>query len=128
MKKYQRTEKYDNNWIQENWMGPNPLILLEELCEHLDLKPEVSLESLFRGLGANLKKAARTRWQNYGCPNIIHSTATNGGVPFGRKQGFAKSPQVIRWMIPERYGRNGLIGALKTLREYSEKTKVRTLT
>jgi hypothetical protein len=41
MKKYPRTEKYDNNWISENWMGPNPLWLLEELCEHLDLKPGV---------------------------------------------------------------------------------------
>jgi len=39
MKKYPRTEKYDNNWVSENWMGPNPLWLLEELCEHIELKP-----------------------------------------------------------------------------------------
>lgn len=30
MKKYSRTEKYEKNWVSENWMGPNPLWLLEE--------------------------------------------------------------------------------------------------
>ncbi|MCL2603093.1 MAG: methyltransferase domain-containing protein [Defluviitaleaceae bacterium] len=52
MKRYPKTEKYDNNWIQENWMGPNPLILLEELCEHLDLKP--GLKVLDMGCGKGL--------------------------------------------------------------------------
>ena len=51
MKKYQRTEKYDNNWIQENWMGPNPLILLEELCNHLDLKPGMKVLDMGCGKG-----------------------------------------------------------------------------
>jgi hypothetical protein len=31
MKNYPKTQKYDNNWTSENWMGRNPLILLEEL-------------------------------------------------------------------------------------------------
>jgi cyclopropane fatty-acyl-phospholipid synthase-like methyltransferase len=39
MKNYIKTAKYDENFVSENWMGPNPLILLEELCGHLDLKP-----------------------------------------------------------------------------------------
>ena len=51
MKKYPRTEKYDNNWISENWMGPNPLWLLEELCEHLDLKPGMKVLDMGCGKG-----------------------------------------------------------------------------
>jgi len=51
VKKYQRTEKYDSNWIEENWMGPNPLILLEELCEHLDLKPGMKVLDMGCGKG-----------------------------------------------------------------------------
>jgi len=38
MKKYPKTEKYDAAWVEQNWMGHNPLWLLEELCQHLDLK------------------------------------------------------------------------------------------
>jgi len=51
VKKYQRTEKYDNNWIEENWMGPNPLILLEEVNEHLDLKPGMKVLDMGCGKG-----------------------------------------------------------------------------
>ena len=51
MKKYPKTEKYDNKWIKENWMGPNPLILLEELCEHLDLKPGMKVLDMGCGKG-----------------------------------------------------------------------------
>ena len=51
MKKYLRTEKYDTDWILENWMGPNPLILLEELCEHLDLKPGMKVLDMGCGKG-----------------------------------------------------------------------------
>jgi len=51
VKKYPKTENYDNNWIQENWMGPNPLILLEELCEHLDLKPGMKVLDMGCGKG-----------------------------------------------------------------------------
>jgi len=51
LKKYLRTEKYDTDWILENWMGPNPLILLEELCEHLDLKPGMKVLDMGCGKG-----------------------------------------------------------------------------
>ena len=51
MKNYPRTEKYDSNWIRENWMGPNPLWLLEELCEHLDLKPGMKVLDMGCGKG-----------------------------------------------------------------------------
>ena len=54
MKKYPRTEKYDADWIQENWMGPNPLWLLEELCEHLDLKPGMKVLDMGCGKGLTL--------------------------------------------------------------------------
>ncbi|MGI6577260.1 MAG: SAM-dependent methyltransferase [Eubacteriales bacterium] len=51
MKKYSRTEKYDSNWISENWMGPHPLWLLEELCKHLELKPGMKVLDMGCGKG-----------------------------------------------------------------------------
>jgi cyclopropane fatty-acyl-phospholipid synthase-like methyltransferase len=51
MKKYPRTEKYDNKWVSENWMGPNPLWLLEELCEHIELKPGMKVLDMGCGKG-----------------------------------------------------------------------------
>ena len=51
MKNYIRTNKYDKEWISENWMGPNPLILLEELCENMDLKPGMRVLDMGCGRG-----------------------------------------------------------------------------
>ena len=51
MKKYIRTEKYDSNFISENWMGPNPMWLVEELCENLDLKPGMRVLDMGCGKG-----------------------------------------------------------------------------
>lgn len=51
MKKYPKTEKYDPAWIAANWMGPNPLWLLEELCEHMDLKPGMKVLDMGCGKG-----------------------------------------------------------------------------
>lgn len=51
MRKYPRTEKYDPNWISENWMGPNPLQLVEELCEQLELKPGMKVLDMGCGKG-----------------------------------------------------------------------------
>ncbi|MCL1803611.1 MAG: methyltransferase domain-containing protein [Eubacteriaceae bacterium] len=51
MKKYPRTEKYDNAWVEQNWMGPNPLWLIEDLCEHLSLKPGMKVLDLGCGKG-----------------------------------------------------------------------------
>jgi cyclopropane fatty-acyl-phospholipid synthase-like methyltransferase len=51
MKKYPRTEKYDKEWISANWMGPNPLWLLEELCEHMDLKTGMKVLDMGCGKG-----------------------------------------------------------------------------
>ena len=51
MKKYPRTEKYDQGWIEKNWMGPNPLWLLEELCGHLELKPGMKILDMGCGKG-----------------------------------------------------------------------------
>ena len=39
MDKYPKSGKYDPAWVQENWMGPHPLWLLEELCENMNLSP-----------------------------------------------------------------------------------------
>jgi cyclopropane fatty-acyl-phospholipid synthase-like methyltransferase len=51
MKLYLKTEKYDADWISENWMGPNPLLLLEELCRNLDLKPDMKVLDMGCGKG-----------------------------------------------------------------------------
>ena len=51
MKTYPRTEKYDQNWIEENWMGPNPLQLLEELCGNMKLSPGMRVLDMGCGKG-----------------------------------------------------------------------------
>lgn len=51
LKKFPKTEQYDENWIHENWMGPNPLWLLEELCQHLELKPGMKVLDMGCGKG-----------------------------------------------------------------------------
>ncbi len=51
MKQYPRSEKYDKKWVSENWMGPNPLWLLEELCEHIDLTPGMKVLDMGCGKG-----------------------------------------------------------------------------
>ena len=51
MKNYPLTEKYNHNWVSKNWMGPNPLWLLEELCEHMDLRPGMKVLDMGCGKG-----------------------------------------------------------------------------
>jgi len=51
MKTYPKTETYDVNWIEKNWMGPNPLWLLEDLCEHMDLCPGMKVLDMGCGKG-----------------------------------------------------------------------------
>ncbi|MCL2514169.1 MAG: methyltransferase domain-containing protein [Oscillospiraceae bacterium] len=51
MKKYPKTSKYDLNWIEQNWMGPNPLWLLEDLCGHMDLRPGMKVLDMGCGKG-----------------------------------------------------------------------------
>ena len=51
MKRYPRTEKYDSQWVSANWMGPNPLWLVEELCEHMDLRPGMKVLDMGCGKG-----------------------------------------------------------------------------
>jgi hypothetical protein len=41
MKVYPKTSKYDQNWLSENSMGPNPLWPMEDVCEHLDSRPGI---------------------------------------------------------------------------------------
>lgn len=51
MKNYPKTAKYDHDWIVENWMGPHPLWLLEELCGNLDLQPGMKVLDMGCGKG-----------------------------------------------------------------------------
>jgi cyclopropane fatty-acyl-phospholipid synthase-like methyltransferase len=52
VKHYSKSEKYDKNEIEENWMGPNPLYLAEELCANLKL--ECGMKVLDLGCGKGL--------------------------------------------------------------------------
>jgi cyclopropane fatty-acyl-phospholipid synthase-like methyltransferase len=47
--RFERTAKYDTNWINENKMGPNPLWLLEDLVK--DMKLEKGMRVLDMGCG-----------------------------------------------------------------------------
>lgn len=51
MNDYPLTEKYDPKWIEENWMGPNPLYLLEELCGNMKLSPGMRVLDMGCGKG-----------------------------------------------------------------------------
>ena len=51
MKKYPKTDKYDEKWVQANWMGPNPLWLLEDLCEHMNLHSGMKVLDMGCGKG-----------------------------------------------------------------------------
>jgi len=51
LNQYPRTATYDPKWIAENWMGPNPLWLLEDLCNHLDLRPGMRVLDMGCGKG-----------------------------------------------------------------------------
>ncbi|MCL2270079.1 MAG: methyltransferase domain-containing protein [Treponema sp.] len=51
MNKYPKTERYDPKWVEENWMGPNPLQLLEELCSHMQLSPGMKILDMGCGKG-----------------------------------------------------------------------------
>jgi len=51
--KYERANKYDYEWIIENWMGPNPLYLAEELCGNMDLRPGMKVLDMGCGRGCS---------------------------------------------------------------------------
>lgn len=48
---HKKTEQYDKNFVLDNIMGPNPMYLLEEMCEHLNLKPGMRVLDLGCGKG-----------------------------------------------------------------------------
>jgi cyclopropane fatty-acyl-phospholipid synthase-like methyltransferase len=51
LKQYERLRHYDKAFVEGNWMGPNPLILLEEVCGGLDLRPGMRVLDLGCGKG-----------------------------------------------------------------------------
>jgi len=51
MNHYPRTGAYETKWIEENWMGPNPLYLLEELCGNMTLTPGMKVLDMGCGKG-----------------------------------------------------------------------------
>ncbi len=51
MKKYPRSSQYDSSLVGALSMGPNPLFLLEEVCEHLDIQPNMRILDLGCGMG-----------------------------------------------------------------------------
>jgi len=51
MRKYEKSEKYNKQFVTENMMGPNSMWLLEEVCEKLDLKPGMRVLDMGCGKG-----------------------------------------------------------------------------
>ncbi|MCL2880812.1 MAG: methyltransferase domain-containing protein [Treponema sp.] len=51
MKDYPVSKKYEQKWIEENWMGPHPLWLLEELCGNLKLSRGMKVLDMGCGKG-----------------------------------------------------------------------------
>ena len=51
MTRYPRTEKYDPKFVEANWMGPNPLELIEELSAKMRLEPGMKVLDLGCGKG-----------------------------------------------------------------------------
>jgi cyclopropane fatty-acyl-phospholipid synthase-like methyltransferase len=51
MDKFNRVNKYDQDWIEENLMGPNPLYLLEELITAMELKEGMRVLDMGCGKG-----------------------------------------------------------------------------
>jgi SAM-dependent methyltransferase len=49
--RYHRSNRYDPGWIVANLMGPNPLWLLEHLCEELPIEPGMRVLDLGCGKG-----------------------------------------------------------------------------
>ena len=59
MNKYPKSGKYNSGWIEENWMGPNPLYLLEELSGNLKLS--AGMKVLDMGCGKGLSSVFLAR-------------------------------------------------------------------
>jgi cyclopropane fatty-acyl-phospholipid synthase-like methyltransferase len=51
MNSYPKTQKYEAKWIEENWMGPNPLPLLEELCNNMKFSSGMKVLDMGCGKG-----------------------------------------------------------------------------
>lgn len=71
MQRFERTKKYDEKWIEENSMGPNPLWLLEELCTKMEIIAETkvldmgcgkALSSIFLAKEFNVDVWANDLW------------------------------------------------------------------
>ena len=51
MKQFQRTEKYDKAFLAENFMGPNAILMLDEITQRIELKKEMRILDLGCGMG-----------------------------------------------------------------------------
>lgn len=51
MKKYIKSKNYNQQFIAENIMGPNPIYLLEDICEHLNLNSGMRVLDMGCGKG-----------------------------------------------------------------------------
>lgn len=51
MKKYIKSNSYDETFVNKHIMGPNPLYLLEEICNHMTITPDMKILDLGCGMG-----------------------------------------------------------------------------
>ena len=73
MTRYPKSAKYDQSWVEANWMGPNPLWLLEELCAHLDLRPGIFAKLVKPNGQFGIVVPGLTREFEKGCPDTLES-------------------------------------------------------
>jgi cyclopropane fatty-acyl-phospholipid synthase-like methyltransferase len=51
MYNYHRTEKYDKRFLSQNFMGPNAILMLDEITQSIELKKEMRVLDLGCGTG-----------------------------------------------------------------------------
>lgn len=51
MYKYHRTEKYDKHFLSQNFMGPNAILMLDEITQNIELKQGMRVLDLGCGTG-----------------------------------------------------------------------------
>ncbi|MBC3805233.1 methyltransferase [Acetobacterium fimetarium] len=51
MDNYQRTEKYDKCFLSQNFMGPNAILMIDEITQSVELTKEMRVLDLGCGMG-----------------------------------------------------------------------------
>ncbi len=91
MTEYIKSKKYDMNFVKENMMGPNSMWLLEDVCKHLDLKPNMRI--LDMGCGKGLTSIFLAK--EYGATVYATDLWINATENYERFKAFGLENQII---------------------------------